>query len=54
MGKKQCDQIWRNFAYFGKVLTVFEQFLNALISSTWQNFERTLAIFYAIVPIRSD
>ena len=42
------------FRHFGKVLKVFEQFLKALISSTWQNFQPTLAIFYAIMPICSD
>ena len=42
------------FRHFGKVLKVFEKFLKALISSIWQNFQPTLAIFYAIMPICSD
>ena len=40
----QCDQIWRNFPHFGKILKVFGHFSVALVVIS-QTFVLTLANF---------
>ena len=42
--RRQCAQIWRNFATLAK----FDNFLANNWFSVWQNFEPTLAIFYDV------